>query len=276
MVMKKKVGTGILYVLAIFWAFMTFFPLVITFLSSVKDNAGITLSMFALPEEWRWSNYADAIKVANMGRAVLNSIFVALTSTVLVIISGMLAAYILSRKNFKLRKLIYSLFIIGVMVPVHCTIIPISGMATATGGKNTYWFLILVYVAFNLSQAVFLFTGFLNSIGTELDEAARIDGCNDFQLLFRVLMPVSVPIISTQAILTFVFGYGELVFSMVLISDESKYNISRGMLSFQSAYQSNLGPIFASIIIAVVPIIILYIVFHEKVQAGMLAGAVKG
>lgn len=274
--MKKKVGTGILYVLAIFWAFMTFFPLVITFLSSVKDNAGITLSMFALPEEWRWSNYADAIKVANMGRAVLNSIFVALTSTVLVIISGMLAAYILSRKNFKLRKLIYSLFIIGVMVPVHCTIIPISGMATATGGKNTYWFLILVYVAFNLSQAVFLFTGFLNSIGTELDEAARIDGCNDFQLLFRVLMPVSVPIISTQAILTFVFGYGELVFSMVLISDESKYNISRGMLSFQSAYQSNLGPIFASIIIAVVPIIILYIVFHEKVQAGMLAGAVKG
>lgn len=274
--MKRKIGTIILYMIAIFWAFMTFFPLVITLLSSVKDNAGITMSMFALPEEWLWSNYVRAFEVANMGQAVLNSIFVGITSTILVIVIGMLAAYVLSRKKFKLRKVVYSLFIIGVMVPVHCTIIPISGMATATGGKNTWWFLILVYVAFNLSQAIFLFTGFLNSIGTELDEAARIDGCTDIQLLFKVLVPVSTPIISTAAILSFVYGYGELVFSMVLISDESKYNISRGMLAFQGAYQSQLGPIFASIIVAVVPIIILYILFHEKVQAGMLAGAVKG
>ena len=274
--MKRRIGTIFLYILAAFWAFMTFFPLIVTFISSVKDNAGITLSMFELPDEWLWSNYVKAFQVANMGRAVLNSIFVGITSTLLVVIIGMLAAYVLSRKKFRFRKLVYSFFIIGVMVPVHCTIIPISGMATTTGGKNTWWFLILVYVAFNLSQAVFLFTGFLNSIGTELDEAACIDGCSDIQLLFRVLMPVSMPIISTVSILTFIYGYGELVFSMVLISDESKYNISRGMLAFQGAYQSQLGPIFASIIIAVVPIIILYVVFHEKVQAGMLAGAVKG
>ena len=274
--MKKKIKTGILYFVAIFWALMTFFPLVITFMSSLKDNAGIMIGMFSLPEKWLWSNYIEAVRTAEMGRAVLNSIFVAMSSTLLTLVIGMLAAYVLSRKRFKFKKWIYGLFIIGVMVPVHCTIIPISGMATAVGGKNTYWFLILIYVTFNLPQAIFLFTGFLNNIGTELDEVARIDGCNDIQLLFRVLVPISVPIISTVSILTFIWGYGELVFSMVLINDSTMYNISRGMLVFQGAHQSNLGPLFASIIVAVFPIIAFYVIFHEKVQAGMLAGAIKG
>ena len=255
---------------------MTFFPLVITFMSSLKDNAGIMISMFSLPDKWLWTNYIEAFKSADMGRAVLNSIFIAVTSTFLTLVIGMMAAYVLSRKQFKVKKWIYSLFIVGVMVPVHCTIIPISGMATATGGKNTYWFLILVYVTFNLPQAIFLFTGFLNNIGMELDEVARIDGCNDIQLLIRVLVPISVPIISTVSVLSFIWGYGELIFSMILISDPKLYNISRGMLTFQGAYQTNFGPLFAAIVLAVFPIIAFYLIFHEKVQAGMLAGAIKG
>ena len=274
--MKKKVGTSILYLVAFFWAFMTFFPLVITFMSSLKDNTEIMISMFALPDKWLWSNYIEAVRSADMGRAVLNSVFIAVTSTLLTLVIGMMAAYVLSRKQFKIKKWVYSLFIVGVMVPVHCTIIPISGMATATGGKNTYWFLILVYVTFNLPQAIFLFTGFLNNIGTELDEVARIDGCNDVQLLIKVLAPISIPIISTVSVLSFVWGYGELIFSMVLISDPKLYNISRGMLTFQGAYQTNFGPLFAAIVLAVFPIIAFYIIFHEKVQAGMLAGAIKG
>lgn len=274
--MRRKIGKIIVYSFAIFWTFMTIFPLFITFLSSVKDNQGINLGMFKLPEQWLWSNYTAALQNANMGRAVLNSIFFGLSSTGIVILTGMLAAYVLSRKRFKLKGLVYSLFILGVMVPVHCTIIPISSLATQIGGKNTYWFIILVYVAFNLSQAVFLFTGYLNGIDRELDEAAIIDGCGDGQLLFKILFPVSVPMISTVAILSFIFGYGELIFSMILLTDEKKYTISRSMLAFSGGYQQQLGPIFACIIIAVLPMIVLYLLFHEKVQAGMLAGAVKG
>ena len=162
------------------------------------------------------------------------------------------------------------------MIPVHCTIIPIAGLSTIFKGKNTYWFIILVYVAFNLSQAIFLFTGYLNGIDKELDEAAIIDGCNDFQLLFKILFPISVPIISTEAILAFIYGYGELIFAMILFTDESKYTVARSMLAFSGSYQTSLGPIFACIIIAVLPMIILYIFFHEKVQSGMMSGAIKG
>lgn len=274
--MKSKVIKAMIYLFALLWSFITIFPLAITFLSSVKDNQGITLGMFSWPETWEWSNYIVAFTRAGMGRAVLNSIFMSLASTIVVIVFGMMVAYVLTRKQFKMKKLIYSLFIIGVMVPVHTTIIPIANLASGVNGRNTYWFIILVYAAFNISQAVFLFTGYLHGIDRELDEAARIDGCNDIQILSRILFPISIPIISTVAILTFIFGYGELIFSMILLTDESRFTIARAMLTFQGGYQNQLGPIFASIIIAVLPMIILYVLFHEKVQSGMMAGAVKG
>ena len=274
--MKSKVAKIIIYLFALLWSFITIFPLAITFLSSVKDNQGILLGMFSWPETWEWSNYITAFTRAGMGRAVLNSIFMSLSSTIVVVIFGMMVAYVLTRKQFKMKKFVYSLFIIGVMVPVHTTIIPIANLASGVNGRNTYWFIILVYAAFNISQAVFLFTGYLHGVDRELDEAARIDGCNDFQILSRILFPISTPIISTVAILTFIFGYGELIFSMILLTDESRFTIARAMLTFQGGYQNQLGPIFASIIIAVLPMIILYVLFHEKVQSGMMAGAVKG
>ena len=274
--MKKKVGKFFVYIFAIIWGLITIFPLFITFLSSVKDNVGINLGMFKLPEKWLWSNYADAFTRANMGKAVFNSLFLSVTSTVVVILIALLASYVLSRKNFKFKKTISTMFIVGVMVPVHCTIIPISSLATKLHGKNTYWMLILIYVAFNLAQAIFLFTGYLNSVDKELDEAAIIDGCNDIQVLFKILLPVSVPIISTEAILSFVYCYGELLFSMSLLSDPSKYTISRAMMSFSGGQNQMLGPIFACIIIGVLPMVLFYIILHEKVQDGMMTGAVKG
>ena len=274
--MKRKIGKSIIYFFAFFWALMTMFPLLITFLSSVKDNSGITLGMFTWPEKFIWSNYTEAFEQAHILQAVGNSLFFAVASTLLTIIFGILAAYVLSRKKFKGRNIIYTVFLIGVMVPIHCTIIPISSMATALHGKNQSWFLILVYTAFALSQAIFLFTGYLNGVSRELDEAAKIDGCNDFQTLFRVLLPVCTPIISTEAILAFIAGYGELIFGMILMSDENKYTVARAMLSFTGRYTVSLGPMFACIIVAVLPMIVIYIIFHEQVQEGMLTGAIKG
>lgn len=274
--MRRKIGKSIVYILASFWGLVTILPLFITLLCSVKDNVGINLGMFKLPEKWLWSNYTAAFEKANIGKAVINSIFLGLSSTVLVIVIALLASYVLSRKKFKLRGAIFIMFLMGVMVPVHCTIIPISSLATKINGKNTFWMLILIYTAFNLAQAIFLFTGYMNGIDRELDEAAIIDGCNDFQLLFKVLTPVSVPIISTEAILAFIYGYGELIFSMSLLSDPNKYTVSRAMLVFSSGHNQLLGPIFASIIIAVLPMLVLYIIFHEKVQNGMMTGAIKG
>jgi len=272
----RTIKSTLIYAFAAIWAFMTLFPLAITLISSVNTNEGILLGMLNIPETFMWSNFEAAFLRANMGVAVLNSIFMATLSTVIVIIVGMMAAYVLARKNFKLNKLIFALFIVGVMVPIHSTIIPIAGLATRIGGRNTYWFISMVYATFNLSQAVFLFTGYLSGVDKELDEAAIIDGCSEVGVLVRVLLPISRPVIATVAILAFIFAYGELIFAMLLLTNESMFNIARAMLTFQGGYQDQLGPIFASIVIAVTPMILIYMIFHEKIQSGMLAGAVKG
>lgn len=273
---KRKFHFSFAYLFAAAWFLLTIFPLYVTFLSSVKDNDGINLGMFRWPDRFLWSNYAKAINDAHILRAIFNSVFVAFASTALVILVCMFAAYVLARKTFKLNNFIYGLFMLGVMIPIHSTIIPISGIATSLGAKDTFWFLILTYTAFNLSQGIFLFTGYLCSIDRDLDEAAIIDGCGDFKLVTRILMPVCLPIISTEAILSFIFGYGELIFSMILLSNESKYTVSRAMLTFQGAYRVDLGPIFASIILVVIPMIVIYVLFHEKVQSDMMTGSVKG
>lgn len=274
---RLRIGRLAAYVFGFFGAFMTIFPLLITFLSSMKNNIEINMGMFQFPTVWRFQNYLDAWNDAHIGRAVGNSIFLSVGTTLLVTIVGILGSYVLARKQkWRITRYLYSMFLVGVMVPIHCTIIPISTLAGRMQAKNEFWFLILVYSAFNLAQAIFLFTGFISNIDREMDEAAYMDGCGDFRLLYKIILPLCKPIISTEAIFIFTFCYGELVFALTLLSEDKKYTMSRAILSFTGNHSVEYGPIFACIIIAVLPMMVFYILFHEKVQAGMMAGAVKG
>ncbi len=274
--MKKKVVHGVLYTLAFLWCLITILPLAITFMSSFKNNNEIYLGLFNLPEVWRVSNYANAVETANALKAVFNSLFMAVTTTIMVTVIGMMASYVLSRKKLFFVKPLTIFFMVGVMVPVHCTLIPISNIASAMHAKDHYWFLLLVYTTFNLAQAIFLYTGFMNGIDRGLDEAAIIDGCGDVKLLTKILLPICKPIIATEAIFVFIYGYSELIFSLTLITSNEKYTVSRAMLNFTGNHTIDLGAQFAFVIMAMVPTILIYLFFHEKVEAGMLAGAVKG
>ncbi len=275
--MKRKIGKTALYIAAFLWGAITLLPLLVTILSSFKNNDEIFMGMFQAPSVWRFSNYAEAAETADALKAVGNSMFMALSTTVIVTVIGMMAAYALSRKNrlFFIKPL-NIFFMIGVMVPVHCTIVPISNIASAIHAKDQYWFLLLVYTTFNLAQAIFLYTGFLNGVDRGLDEAAIIDGCGDVKLLTRVLLPICKPIIATEAIFVFIYGYSELIFSLTLISNQSKYTVSRAMLNFTGNHSVDMGPQFAFVVMAMIPMVIIYLLFHEKVEAGMLSGAVKG
>lgn len=272
----EKIGTGVLYALAILFAAGTFLPLIITLLSSFKTNDDLLLGMFSLPKTWQFSNYPEAVRTASAFRSIGNSLFVAIATLVLTVIIALPAAYVLARKPYTYLKGIYFLFMAGVMVPVHTTLVSISKFSNTLGARNSYAFLILIYVAFNLSQATFLFTGYIRGISRELDEAAKIDGCGDLRLLVSILLPVCKPILATEAILVFIYGYSELIFSLILISDSSKYTISRSMLNFTSNYTTSYGPQFAFVIMSMIPMLIIYLVLHEKVESGILAGAVKG
>lgn len=275
-VFARGIKKGTLYFIAILLAVVTFFPLIVTLLSSFKTNEEILLGMFSWPKVWNFGNYPDAIRIADAGRAIINSLVVAVATLAVTIVIAMPAAYVIARKTYKYLKVVYILFMAGVMVPVHCTLVSVSRISSTLGMKNSYVFLVLIYTAFNLSQAIFLFTGYIQSLDKGLDEAARIDGCGDVQLLVRILTPVCKPIIATEAILVFIYGYSELIFSLILITDSSKYTVSRSMLNFTTNFTTNYGAEFAFVILSVIPMLIIYLFLHEKVESGILAGAVKG
>jgi raffinose/stachyose/melibiose transport system permease protein len=251
-------------------------PLLTTFLSSFKSNPEIFSNMLALPQKWLFENYHSALFGANILRGIVNSMILGLGTSVLVVMVSMLASYVFSRKSHFFVRPLYLLFLTGLMLPVHTAIIPLSKIAAGLRLIDSYGYLIPVYAAFQLPQAVFLATGYINGISRELDEAATIDGCNMFGVLYHIFIPISAPIISTITVLTFVYGYSELIFSIILLTDKNKFPVSRALMFFTGERVTRMGPVFAAIIIALIPMVVLYIIFHEKVQKGMVAGAVKG
>lgn len=273
---KPRFGRTMAHVFAIFWIVMTMLPLLLALLSSFKNNVEIYRTPWKIPEIWRVSNYLSAIYDAHGLRAIANSLLLSLCTAVGVIVVALLASYPMSRKNIRWVKRSYLLFVVAVMVPVHVTLIPISSLATTIGAKNQMWYLLLVYIAFNMAQSIFLISGYMNGISREIDEAAILDGCGDFRLLFKVLAPLCKPILATEAIFAFIYAYGELIFSLTLISDIEKYTISRALLSFYGDGDLALGPIFAFIVLSVIPSVIVYICFHRQIQSGVMSGAIKG
>ncbi len=273
---KKRAQGVILLLIGILLTVMFLFPLFITFLSSLKSNSDILLGMLELPKQWMFSNYPEAVKTANALNTILHSLIIAISTLVLTIAVGFPAAYILARKSYKFIKPVYILFMAGVMVPVHCTLTSVSEMASTLGLKNSYIFLVLLYVAFNLSQAIFLFTSYIRGLDKGLDEAAKIDGCSEMRLIWTIIFPLCKPIVATEAILVFIFGYSELIFSLILLTDQRKYTVSRAMLNFTSNYTTSYGPQFAFVIMSMIPMLVIYIVLHKQIQEGMLSGAIKG
>jgi raffinose/stachyose/melibiose transport system permease protein len=255
---------------------MTLTPLFTTLLSSFKSNNEIFSNMLALPQKWLFGNYYDALFGANIFRGVINSMILGIATALLVIIVSMMASYVFSRKTRFFVRPLYLLFLTGLMLPVHSAIIPLSKIAAGLRIIDSYLYLIPVYAAFQLPQAIFLTTGYMNGISRELDEAATIDGCNMVGILYYIFLPISAPIISTVAVLSFVYGYSELIFSIILLTDKNKFPVSRALMFFTGERVTRMGPVFAAIIIALIPMVVLYLIFHEKVQSGMVAGAVKG
>ncbi|CAM3946494.1 carbohydrate ABC transporter permease [Paenibacillus alkaliterrae] len=275
--MKLSPFRLLIYAFSVLCSLVFLYPLLFSFQNSLKDNTEIySENLFALPAQWLWSNYKRAIVEGHMDWAVLNSFLYAAAGTVLALILGLMASFVLSRIKFKFREAIYLYFITGLMIPVFSLMIPISRLIGTVNGFNNYVVLIVLYAVIELPFTIFLITGFMRGISKEIDESAVIDGCKPGTLLFRILLPLTMPAVSTAGILAFFSIYNDLIWNVLLISDRSLFNISIALMSFVGQYGSvQMGPTFASIMITIIPTIIVYLLFQEKVENGLSAGAVK-
>jgi raffinose/stachyose/melibiose transport system permease protein len=268
-------GPGI-FAFALLWLGVTLFPLYFTILSSFKDNTAIFSKPLAVPEIFLWSNYFRAIMDAKILRSVFNSLILSVSSIVILLFLVSLTSYVLARVDRKWTALVYLLFLAGFLLPVQSSLIPLAGLVSSFRGFNNYLTLIALFVAYQAPLAVFLVTGYMKTISKELDEAAMMEGCGYMRYLISVMIPLSAPILATTGIVSFLFVYNDLIFSILFLSKKELYTVSLGLTAFVGTRSSDFGPIFASIMISSIPMIIIYLLLQEHVQKGVTAGAVKG
>ena len=275
--MKKISFSGTVYVLiALIFAFIFIYPVYFTVISSFKDTTEIWNTMFALPTVIEWDNYRSALMEIGILMAVMNSFIFAMGATFVIMIVVTMAAYVVSRRIIPGSQFLRLYYLLGLMVPAYGMLIPIMQMFTRFGVRDQYWPMILLYAGLNFPMSFFLINNYINSLSREIDESAAIDGCGLLGTVFRIIFPIAIPGISTAAIISFMMVYNELIFANTLLQRRNMMTITVTLLGLRGERFTSFGPMFASIVLSIIPILIVYILFQNKVEDGIMAGSVKG
>lgn len=285
--MKKKkisIGSILVYLFLIFWALTTIYPIIWVIQNSFKAKDKILSNSFSLPvgDLFTTANYEKAFGNLNIFGAYRNSIFISTVVALFVILLAGMAAYALSRYQFRGSGLLYSLLIASMMFPVFATIIPVFRMETAWGIAGTdKWLLtmlsvILPQVAGNMAFAIVVLVGYIRGLPIELEEAAYMEGCNAYQIYFKVVLPLTKPSFATVAIFSFLWSYNDLFTQMFFLRRPEMRAITRLLNDLTSMEGTNYGLMAAAVTLVIVPVIIVYIFLQKYIIKGMTAGAVKG
>lgn len=243
---------------------------------SLKTNKEVFLSPFALPEVLQIGNYIYAWEKGNLGGATLNSVIVCGVTLIVSLLMGSMAAFAIARMKWKLSGAVMMYFMVGMMIPVHCVLIPLFVRFSNLKLTNSLSGLMLPYITFSLPMTVFLLVGFFRSMQKELFEAACIDGCSIYGCFFKIALPLSRTGLFVAGLMTFVGNWNELLLAMVFISDQSKKTLPVTLTYFVGPYSTNYVQMFAAIIIAIAPTVVVYSIFSNQIVEGLTAGAVKG
>lgn len=262
------------YVLLVLYSVTTIFPFLWVFLSSFKTNAEIYSSPFSLPKTWQFVNYTKAWTSGNIGTNFFNSFYITAVCVVLILLFGAMASYVLARVYPSLAM--YTFFGLGIMIPGQTILIPTFSILKELNLINNHVGLILMYVVSSLSLTIFVLVSFMKNLPKELEEAAIVDGAGRYRTFFSIILPLSTPGLATVGILAVLSVWNEYLFAYVLISNPELKTLTQGIYGMKGEYMTDYGPMTAGLAITMIPVVILYILFQNKVVAGMTAGAVKG
>ncbi|MBW8351364.1 carbohydrate ABC transporter permease [Bacillus sp. IITD106] len=270
------VKIGIANIILLVFAFAMLYPLYWLFISAFKTNQDFFSNPYSFPTYWVLENITRAWELAGLGKAMINSAIVTFTALILTIFLGALTAFVLSRFNFRLKGPLMAFFVLGMLIPIHSTLVPLFIMMNKIGILDTYWALILPYTAFELPLAIFIIAAYMTSLPKEIEEAALIDGTGYWGTFFRIILPLSVPAMATVAILAFLRYWNEFAFALVFINDQALKTLPLALTIFSDGFGTDYSLTMAAMAVAVVPTIIIYLIFQEQIMKGMVAGSVKG
>ncbi len=272
---KNKINSIIGQGLLIIFGFIQLFPLLWLLSFSLKQNHELFgENILGLPQEMMWSNYITAFSGSNLLLYFRNSIIVTGITVLLSNVISLMAAYALTRLQWKLSKAVYTFILLGLMIPVHAVLLPL--FISLDSVINTPLALIIPYVAFAIPLSILILTGFLQGIPREIEEAAFIDGASLYKVFLTIILPLSKSVIATISILTYLSSWNELMFAITFIHDDRLKTLPFGIISMVGRYNTSWGPIGAALVLATIPTLIIYLFMSDKIEKSLAAGAVKG
>lgn len=273
----KKIGKVILWTVLIIVAVIQLFPLIwLVDFSLGSSNEMFTNGLLIIPEKIRWDNYVKAFVDGNFLHYLRNSVLINTLAVLLVVIISIMAAFACQRMKWKMSGLVSTLLVMGMMIPIHATLLPNYKIYNAVHLTDTIWALLIPYVAFSLPQGMFLMTGFIQAVPKELEEAAVMDGCGIYRIVFQIVTPLLKPSIATVAIMTFLNNWNEFMMASTYLSSPKWKTLPFSVLEFTGEYSSNYAVQFAVMALTAAPAVIVYVILNKHITKGVAMGAVKG
>ena len=275
---RKEIAAVVMNVILIIFSLSCIFPIVWMAYSSLKEKRVFNADIMGLPKNPTLINYIKILsnKDYHLGESMMNSVRTTGLSIILIILFSFIVGYILARVHFKLNRVLYVMFLMGMLIPIHSLLVPIYVVFKRCGISNHWFTLLLPYVSFGLPMGIFLVEGFVKTVPVDLEEAAAIDGSSFSHTLWNIIFPICRPILVTVAIIQVFSCWNEFSFALVLIKDVGLQTVPLALTQFKGQFASDYPKQMAAMLITMAPIVVLYFAFSKQIINGMVAGAVKG
>ena len=271
---RNRLRLALLEIFMLLVSLIIVIPLLMLLLGSVKNPAEAARFNLGLPGEWHFENFSYVFSSGGLGRAMLNSVLITGAGVLLCTVCAMLCAFVMERRSTRLTEGIYVYMNVGMVAPLM--IIPTLAFLKAMHIYGSYMSIIFVFAGMYIPWSVFLFTSFMKNVPRELDEAAFIDGCRPVRLFFTIVAPLLKPIVATNVVFISMNIWNDMKIPLYLVNDPSKTPVSLSVYQFYGSYFRDWNLVFADLVIASVPMIVLYFYLQKYIVSGLTVGAVKG
>lgn len=273
----KKIPKVLQLLILLIIAIIQVYPLIWLVMFSLKSNQEIFgPNPLALPKQLLWGNFSRVLFDGNLIKYLINSIIVTVVTVIISSIVAAMASYAIARMRWKMSGTVLTVFLLGMMIPMQATLLPLFIFLKKSGLYNSYWALILPYIGFALPMAIFVLVGIFRTIPLEMEESAFIDGANLFQIFTKIMLPLIRPAIATIAIFTYLSCWNELMFAITFISKQEFKTLTVGIMGMVGMYATRWGELGAGLVVATIPTVIIYILMSGQVEKSFTTGAVKG
>ncbi len=275
MTSKKATSSVIKFIVLTVILILFIVPFVFLLINSFKENMAITSNPLSLPESFNVANYMNAFDKMNYITAFTNSLVITVLSVLLISLFTAMTAHYFVRNNTNFNQYTFMLMVASMIIPFQAIMIPLVKIYGSLDLLNSKWSLIYMYIGFGSSLAVFIYHGFVKSIPKELEEAALIDGCTRVQTFFRIVFPVLMPTTATISILNVLWIWNDFLLPSLILVDPEQRTLPLSTYNFYGTYTVDYGPLMASLVLTIFPIIIIYLFAQKYIIQGVMQGSIK-